>query len=168
MSKYLNSIVVIAVFFLSTCALAKFDKHASTHTVVGWIEHVRLVKMKMVMDAKVDTGADHSSISAWHIRKFTRYGQRWVRFDVQNGNGKSVTVSRRLLKRVRIKTKDINGPAHRRYVIAVTVCFGGKIRTIRASLVDRSHFKYQMLIGRSAMSDILVDPDRKYLHKPDC
>ena len=140
--------------------------HGQDKVVVGWIEKVTLSKKKLMLHAKVDTGADNSSIDAHAIVETKRGGQTWVKFTVVNRDGRKMVLHRRLVRRARIKKKT--GGRQIRPVVEVKMCFGGKLRVVQANLVDRSHFKYRVLIGRSAMSGIVVDPKQKYMHKPNC
>ena len=136
--------------------------------IFGWAEPVILEEAGYRLDAKLDTGADTSSLDAIDIRRFRRKGKSWVRFTVEDHDeGETVRLERPLLRRVRIKRHD--GESQRRSVVSLTVCLGGHRRKVEFSLIDRSQFDYPVLLGRSALAGIaVVDPDMVNLSEPDC
>ena len=136
--------------------------------IFGWAEPVILEEAGYRLDAKLDTGADTSSLDAIDIKRFRRKGVSWVRFTVEDHDeGDTVRLERPLLRRVRIKRHD--GDSQRRSVISLTVCLGDHRREVEFSLIDRSQFDYPVLLGRSALAGIaVVDPDVVDLSEPDC
>jgi hypothetical protein len=135
--------------------------------VVGWIEHACLYPENLVLKAKVDTGADNSSLNAPNREYFEKDGTKWVRFTVTNTEGREITFEREIIKTTRIKTRCKKGSE--RPVIRMGICVGTICREVELNLVDRSRFKYQLLIGRSFMkSDLLVDPGKRYTIEPVC
>ena len=136
--------------------------------IFGWAEPVILEETNYRLEAKLDTGADTSSLDAIDIRRFRRKGKSWVRFTVEDHDeGDTVRLERPLLRRVRIKRHD--GDSQRRSVVSLTVCLGEHRREVEFSLIDRSQFDYPVLLGRSALAGIaVVDPDATNLSEPDC
>ena len=55
--------------------------------IVGRIEKVKICPENILFKAKLDTGADHSSLDAANIVEFERDGEKWVRFKVVNFRG---------------------------------------------------------------------------------
>ena len=149
-----------------TCAAAVGA--ADEPDIFGWAEPVVLVEAGFELEAKLDTGADTSSLDAVDIRRFRRKGESWVRFTVEDhADGDEVRLERRLLRRVRIKQHE--GTSQRRSVVSLTVCLGEHRREVEFSLIDRSQFDYPVLLGRSALAGIaIVDPDEVNLSEPDC
>jgi hypothetical protein len=140
------------------------DAHAAQ--TVGWIEKVKIAPGNLELVAKVDSGADNSSINAEDIRIFRRNGQKLVRFTVRNKQGGSVTLERPLVRIAKIKGRvDETGKRaepRRRPVVVLGICMAGVYKEAHVNLTDRRHFKYPMLIGRSYMgSDFLIDPSKK-------
>ena len=134
--------------------------------VVGWIEQVA-VDGDFLMHAKIDSGADNSSIHLVNPQYHEADGVRWVRFSVTNRKGQTHQFDKPIVKTTSVKTKD--GGRQKRDVIELSLCLGSIQKTARVNLVDRSHFKYQLLVGRSFLSpDFLIDPGNKYLEKPRC
>ena len=61
------------------------------------------------------------------------------------------------------------GNSQMRPVILLRICLGGVRKEAEVNLVDRSRFKYPLLIGRSFLAgDFLIDSDQTYLLKPLC
>lgn len=141
---------------------------AAEPDLFGWAEPVVVEEAGFRLEAKLDTGADTSSLDAIDIRRFRRKGKSWVRFTVEDHDkGEDVRLERPLLRRVSIKRHD--GDSQRRSVISLTVCLGEHRREVEFSLIDRSQFDYPVLLGRSALAGIaVVDPDETNLSEPDC
>ena len=141
---------------------------AAEPDIFGWAEPVILVETGYELEAKLDTGAETSSLDAIDIRRFRRKGKSWVRFTVEDHDeGDDVRLERPLLRRVLIKRHD--GDSQRRSVVSLTVCLGEHRRKVEFSLIDRSEFDYPLLLGRSALAGIaIVDPDEINLTEPDC
>ena len=135
--------------------------------VVGRLEIVKIYPGNLKLRARLDTGAKNSSLDAQNITEFERGGVRWIRFDVTNHKGKSVTLERRVYREVKIKRK--HGNPRKRLVIKLGICLGKIFREVEVNLVDRSEFNYPMLIGRSFMENhLVVDPSVKFVTRPNC
>lgn len=135
--------------------------------VVGWVEQVRISPGGIVLKAKVDTGADNSSIHVNGFTLFDRSGEQWVRFELADRDGKTVTMERPVVRMVKIKRH--NGASLRRPVVMLEICLGTHRRSAQVNLVDRSRFSFPMLIGRSFLRPtFLVDPDKRFTAPPAC
>ena len=135
--------------------------------VVGLIERVKIHPGNLVIHAKFDTGARHSSLHATNITRFKRKGAKWIRFDIINSSGEKVTLERRVERIVGIKRKK--GESRKRMVIRLGICLGDMYKEVEVNLEDRRKFAHRMLIGRSFMlGDINVDPSTSYTIEPNC
>jgi hypothetical protein len=106
-------------------------------------------------------------LHATGISEFTRSGQQWVRFTVTDYNKKKITLERRLSRVVEIKRHK--GKYQRRPAVKMSICLGGVHKKVEVNLVNRSRFRYKLLVGRSFLSkSILVDSSLKHLLKPIC
>lgn len=135
----------------------------------GWIEKVIVSpEFRWELDAKLDTGADTSSLDAKKIRRVRFKGKSYVRFSVEDPeSGELVSLRRPYVRTVRIRRH--NGNHQRRYVALMTVCLGQDQRTIEVTLTDREVFDYPMLLGRSALEGLaIVDPQATYTTEPAC
>ena len=143
------------------------DASASDLPVVGLIEKVRLQPGGLVVHAKVDTGADSSSLNAADLDIRKSGGKTVVRFTVTNREGKTQTFERRIRRIVRVKRHGAE--SIRRPVIMLGVCVGKLYREVEVNLANRSKFTHQMLIGRNFLaSHVLVDASKTYTKDPDC
>jgi hypothetical protein len=134
---------------------------------IGWLEHVSVDEAGMSFRAKIDTGADSSSINAEVIKPFIRKGQTWIRFRLSNWQGQKQIVERKVERYTKIKRKM--ALSIKRPVVRLTLCMAGVRQTSEVSLADRSNFKYQLLIGRNFLSShFVIDPGREYLTTPIC
>jgi hypothetical protein len=115
----------------------------------------------------LDTGADHSSLNVDQLTFFQRDGEEWVRFRVSSDEGKAAMMERKLVRTAKIKRHA--GPRQERPVVRLGVCIGTTYQEAEVNLVDRSRFKYQLLIGRSFMEKrFCVDPSLQYTSEPQC
>jgi len=134
--------------------------------IAGWTETARLLPSGLELPAKLDTGAENSSLHVERQRYFRRGGERWVRFTVEAG-GRRVGFERRVLRKAAIKRHDED--SHVRPVVAMVICLGSKAHEVEVNLVDRSRFDYPLLIGRSFLAgEFLVDTAASNLQPLDC
>lgn len=136
--------------------------------VYGWVEYVHVYPGALKIKAKLDTGANTSSMNALGLDVFERDGEHWARFHVVDpGEEARVEYERRVSRFVRIKDHD--GKADRRPVVRMSLCLGRIHREVEFSLADRSEFNYQVLIGRNFLTDaVLVDAGRTFLASEGC
>lgn len=140
---------------------------AASPQVIGWIEPVTLVAGQLTLDAKLDTGADVSSIDARDIRQFERNGRPWVSFAVPDRKGRRVRMERPVERMMEIKKGS--GGAQQRPVVMLKVCLGGVERLSVVNLVDRAHLSTPMLLGRSFLEGhFAIDSARTNTTKPNC
>lgn len=129
---------------------------ASNKLVVGALEKVWLSDMEFALTARIDTGAETSSLDARNIELFERDGKRWVRFEILDpGINESVPVERRVERTVGIVHSG-STKANRRPVVKMGIVTGHVNQTAEFSLSDRSHSSYQVLIGRNILKDVMV------------
>lgn len=158
----LLSILLMVLMFSTGSAFAK-----EAPTVLGWVEEVAVMNTDLRMHAKIDTGADNSSINATGINYFTRQGAKWVRFAIQNRQGVKTIMERPLVRITQIKRKE--GGYIERPVVNMDLCLAGQRVNSEVNLSDRNHFRYLMLVGRSLLAKrFLVDPVGLYLTHPTC
>jgi hypothetical protein len=147
--------------------------HAESQQVImGWVENVSLDVLGTELKAKLDTGAKTSSMRAEVVNVIDaeKEGEnRRVVFRVEGKDGKMVTLERKLVRWVRIKSRK-GGEYIRRPVVEMDYCIAGKRVHSEVNLAPRSDFIYPILIGRNMMSEgnILVDPRKTFTAKPNC
>jgi len=134
--------------------------------VLGRREWMWIETINSVFEARVDTGATTSSISAQDIVVFEKDGKRWARFLlVPNGEESRFEVEAPLVRYVRIlQSSQEGGEYDRRPVVSMTVKVGNFIEETQFTLTDRSHMTYPILLGRSFLKDIaVVDVAKDYI-----
>jgi hypothetical protein len=137
--------------------------------ILGWIEHVHLGKSRLELAAKLDTGADTSSLDATKIRRFRgKDGDRWVEFlVVEDHTGRRVRFKKPLVRTAYIK--EHKGPSQKRSVVLMEICLGEFLQEVEVTLVDRSGFAYPVLLGRNALEGLaVIDPALTLTRKPRC
>jgi hypothetical protein len=134
--------------------------------IMGWLESVFFRPWNVRMTAKLDTGANTSSLHAGRIERFSRSGDKWVRFTLDNGEEKKFVVERPVVRMANIKQHGKG--SSQREVVTMVLCKNGKDYETEFTLVDRSNFSYPVLLGRSFLKDTaLVDAGSTFLFKAD-
>ena len=159
--------VTLLITLFGALALAQ-PLVAAELKIVGWIEKVRLYPGNFLVHAKLDSGAEYSSLDASNMQIFDRDGKEWVRFDLEEKReGKKLTIERPLLRWAPIKRH--NQEPQRRPVITLGVCLGNIYKETEVNLINRKNYQYRMLIGRKFMEGIVaIDPAAKYTVEPAC
>ncbi len=135
--------------------------------VMGWIERVKVLPHGLLMEAKMDTGAKNTSIDAADIVEFSRGGKKWVRFNVSDRKGRTVTFERPVFRIARIRRSEMKTTS--RPVVMLPLCIGSFLQEVEVNLAKRTHLSYPLLVGRSAMEGkVLVDSSRKFTKDPMC
>lgn len=154
---------IVMVAFFGMCS---GQVHAAEQ-VSGWVENAALLHGDLILPAKLDTGADHSSLCAESLTEFEKNGKPWVRFQVTGAGGESRWIEAEMLRSARIKSRC--GERERRPVVKLGLCVGKVFRDVEINLVDRRQFEYPLLVGRSFLAPgIIVDPSRTHLTPPEC
>jgi len=108
--------------------------------IIGIVENITLLsaKKKKRVKAKIDTGATNSSIDV-KLAKELKLGP--------------------VIKSKLIKSSLGN---MRRPIIEATIIIKGKRTKAEFTIADRSHLKYDVLIGQNALKEgFLIDPSKK-------
>ena len=140
---------------------------AGNKQIVGWVEKARIYPGNLVLQAKMDSGADNSSLNVPHLVEFERDGEKWVRFELTGNSEQTVLIERKVLRTAKIKRhREVR---QKRPVVHLGICVGNYYQEAEVNLVDRSNFKYPLLIGRSFMRDrLLIDPSAQFTLEPVC
>ena len=134
---------------------------------VGWRERVSLPELGLEsVTAKVDTGARTSCLHAFYVTPFLKEDEKWVRFGIhphQKDTSTEVTCEARIHDERMIS--DSGGHKEMRYIIVTTAILGERTWPIELSLTNRDTMRFRMLLGRTAMKDIIVYPKKSFLQK---
>ena len=136
--------------------------------ILGWVENAHLPVPGLELKAKLDTGAETSSLDARILKKFRKAGKRWVRFSVTDReSGEEFVIVRERVRTIGVVQHD--GSRQTRPVVKLKICLAGTLLDAEVSLIDRSEFIYPLLLGRSALASFaLIDAGNTFLSQPDC
>ena len=133
--------------------------------VLGWVEWVVLEPSNVRFKAKLDSGAETSSLHANDIEPFERNDEQWVRFRVLLTDHKEeleedavteLQMERPVTRSVLIKRHDQE--SQRRYVV-----------TLPFTLADRGKWTYAVLLGRRFLeNEVLIDSSDSFLAAAEC
>jgi hypothetical protein len=157
---------LIHCLIFTTCAWSS-TQSAAEPTIVGWMESVRLGTEELLVPAKLDTGADTSSLHVTDLRWSRRADGDWVAFDVVGKDNRKVRLERRVARVARVKKAA--GGAQERPTVMLGVCLGNTYRMTEVNLTDRTGFKLPFLVGRSFLAErFAVDSSRTQTIEPAC
>ncbi len=136
--------------------------------IIGWIEKVEILPEIFSLSAKIDTGADHSSLNVINPTEFMKGQEKWIRFSIAFEEEETVTLERPIMRFARIKRKG--APGQRRAVVLFNLCVGTLYKkNVPVNLANRTGFKYPMLIGRSFLKgSAIVDSSLTLSQSPSC
>ncbi len=167
MTEQLNRLMAATPGFINNnCEDSKNSDDYQNRTVVGSKEWIYVSPPGHLYQARIDSGAATSSLSAIDIEYFDRDGKRWVRFSLQHDDEtESAIVEAKLIRHVLIKQSSSLEP-DRRPVVSLTVHLGNELRyDTEFTLTDRSQMTYPILIGREFLRDItLIDVGSEFIH----
>ena len=136
-------------------------------TVAGWIETVTFPDYGIALDAKLDTGADSSSVGVTGLERFKRDGKTWYRFTLTGEDGKTATIEQQTNRVARIMRAEVKDT--RRPIVRLKICLAGHVAETDFTLTDRSDRRTSLLIGRRFLaSRIVVDSSRKHVFPKHC
>jgi len=139
---------------------------AEKRPTIGWREWVQLPDLGVnEIKAKVDTGADNSSLHAFNIERFTKDDLEMVRFEIhprQKRKRPSIECEAEVVGEK--KVKNPGGRREVRPIIQTTLVVAGKKIQAKVNLTTRDEMTFRMLLGRRTVrKKFLVDPGRSYL-----
>lgn len=132
--------------------------------VVGELERFYLAGPGHIYTARIDSGAETSSIHARNVKRFERDGSNWVRFEVPvpGAKGEWVPMEREISRRVRVIQASAE-EAERRVVVELQFAIGNHQQVAEFTLADRANLTYEVLIGRNILRDVmLIDVGKEY------
>lgn len=133
----------------------------SKKLVAGWLESVDLPEWRIYgIVAKLDTGARSSAL---HVEALRHEVEGWVRFDVvlDPAAGQRRHVRARIVREGRVRSST--GHFTQRVFVRTRLRLGALERDVELSLVDREQMQYRMLVGRTSLKGVLVNPSRRHL-----
>jgi hypothetical protein len=131
--------------------------------IVGGVERVKVEPGDLLLEARIDSGAETTSIHAEDIALVEKDGKRYVRFTLlDETSGEVIPMELRLRRRVLIKQHGRE--PERRFVVRMWLTLGDTRNRVDVTLSDREDFEYPLLVGRNFLVDTaIVDVSRQYL-----
>jgi len=166
--KYLNKMFFVFSVVLLPALMSSAWSDTFDLQILGWVENAQIPDPGLELKAKLDTGAETSSLDARVLKKFRKAGKRWVRFAVADReSGEEFIMVRERVRTIGVIQHD--GTRQTRPVVMLKICIAGQLLNTEVSLIDRSEFNYALLLGRSALASLaLVDAGSTFLSQPDC
>lgn len=140
------------------------DQNRDDFGIIGSTEYVSIGKLEKI-PAKIDTGADSSSIWASNIEveedgtlKYTLFAPKSPYYTGEVIKSKDYKVS---------VIRSSNGSEQIRYRTIIPITINGRTVKAALTLADRSHNNFPILIGRRTISGkFLVDVSESHVERP--
>jgi hypothetical protein len=133
--------------------------------IVGEKEKFYLAGPGLVYTARIDSGAETSSIHARNVQRFERDGSNWVRFEIPVPGAESeewIPMEKEISRRVRIVQASAD-ESERRVVVELQFAIGDHQQVAEFTLADRENLTYEVLIGRNVLRDVmLIDVGKEF------
>ncbi|RMA78899.1 ATP-dependent zinc protease family protein [Umboniibacter marinipuniceus] len=146
--------------------IAQVPSRTADKIVLGGRESIFIHAANEEFVARIDTGAEVSSIHATNIELFERDGKEWVRFSIDHETVNEIrhsVVERPIKRQTRIRQAN-SDEAQERFVVSMLTRLGEIEQHAEFSLTDRSQLKNPILIGRDYFIDIaIVDVSREFI-----
>ncbi|AML54496.1 ribosomal protein S6 modification protein [Coxiella burnetii] len=141
------------------------DQLLNNCLTVGWREWIALPDLGINrIKAKVDTGARTSALHAFSLESFKINNTPRVRFKIhpiQKDKNTVITCEADIYDHRFVR--DSGGHKELRYVIKTDIILGNKRWPIEITLTNRDSMGFRMLLGRTAMRDLIVNPNRSFI-----
>ncbi len=132
--------------------------------IVGWREWASLPLLDIpLIKVKIDTGAKTSALHAYDLEIIEIGDTKHAKFFIhplQTNDSVSIGVTAKIIDKRIIRSS--NGQKEERFVIRSPIQIGGHRWDIDITLTNRDIMHHRMLLGREAMSSMLVNPTKAY------
>ncbi len=132
---------------------------------IGWREWLALPELGVpAIKAKIDTGARTSALHTFVIEPYLDRGRSMVRFGVHPlQRRRDVELFCRAEVVDRRAVTSSNGQRETRYVIRTPMELAGRRWPVELTLTNRDTLNFRMLLGRTALQGVFIDPAASYL-----
>lgn len=160
-------IALILVYCAAALVVPSPGTYGAEKRELGWIENARILPENIRLTAKLDTGANTTSLGVEKMTRFERNGRPWVRFSLSDKKGKTFVFERPIIRAVRVKRSQAK--TRTRPVVLLAICLAGEISNESVTLSTRSYLLYPLLVGRATLvGRFLVNPSRKRAGQANC
>lgn len=144
------------------------DVPKNNRKTIGWREWVAMPDLGVgEIKAKVDTGADNSSLHAFNIERFESDGIQMVRYEIhphQRKRKPTIECVSEVIKER--KVKNPGGRSELRPVIRTRIIVAGIELSALINLTTRDEMTFRMLLGRRTVRQkFVIDPGHSYVGK---
>ena len=134
--------------------------------IIGAIEWLYMDPPGRHFRARVDSGAETSSLSASDVVEFERDGKDWIRFNFEGDRASDEVHFELPIKRTVLVRQVSSVEPERRFVVDIDIRLGDQLQRTEFTLTDRSRMTYPVLLGRAFLMDLyVVDVSRSYTHE---
>ncbi len=134
--------------------------------IIGAIEWLYMDPPGHHYRARIDSGAETSSLSASDVVEFERDGDDWVRFTFEHDSAEGAIEFELPIKRTVLIRQASSAKPDRRVAVELDIRLGDQLQTTEFTLTDRSRMTYPVLLGRAFLMDLyVVDVSRSYTHE---
>ena len=134
--------------------------------LLGWREWISLPDLGIdKISAKIDTGANTSSLYATHIKVIEINDEEFAKFRVTYGKPghRKFSTTQAPLVGFR-KVRSSSGETEERPVIKTSICIMDQCWKSEITLTSRQSMQYPMLLGRACLRKrFIVDPSKSHL-----
>lgn len=133
---------------------------------IGWREWVSMPEFGVTeIKAKVDTGADNSSLHAFNLERFQEDGVEMVRFEIHPRQRKpKPSIECVAPVATERKVKNPGGRLELRPVIKTTLIVADEEVEALVNLTTRDEMTFRMLLGRRTVRNhFVINPGRSYV-----
>lgn len=135
---------------------------AKEKMIVGRVERVQIDGTEMRVKARIDSGAQTSSIHAENVVEKMIEGEKYVQFESLDDQEKRHVFLKKVIASTVVRSST--GEANSRYVIRMTITMAGREHEINVNLNDRTGLVYRFLVGRNLlMGNYVVDVSQSRL-----
>jgi hypothetical protein len=168
-SKFVIAVLVVFIALpLAAEPVVPEDKdcrNVSGFVIIGEMENVTFREKNLRLKARIDTGAQTSSLGVISHQPFERDGSKWLHFSVKDPNSEKLIDFERPLQRIAI-VKRHGAESMERPVVKLKIMLANVEMDREFTLADRSKYTFVVLIGRNVLrGKYLVDVNRRYLNQ---
>lgn len=168
-----NRVIHIGILALlwSTCQVY-CNNYCNGRLILNRVENVQLENAPTWVPAKIDTGADMSSLWAANVQYFKRPDGPWVFFMVPQSNAKPILFYKPIIRTTTIKNSCPNDVIQYRPIVEMNIKIAGQQYKTLVNLTNRGGLQYAMLIGSNtikemnAVVDVNNEPTRAHSPQP--
>lgn len=141
-------------------------RNSSPKIIIGTLDRVDFPEFGLFnVPAKIDTGAETSSIHCHRARIIEKDGQEYLGFKLLDPSFKNYQNQEfRTLEFEEREIKSSSGHAQMRYIVKIKISLFAQNFVAEFSLADRETMKYPVLLGKKLLKNrFLVDVSQKDL-----